>query len=219
MPTFMSVAPLLVVVVMDRTDGQPTTCTVARVGGVVVTRTKFRDHAKASDINSKASDIDPKADPRSHPLRPYLNYISSWYKRFGPISEQGRCVFAQRDILQPPSQLLEDNMKALAYQNFEKYQTKYTKVVKTHGFGYWTSETTELLHPSDDMMDNVANASSSLQDGKSEGYNFVQFESGESTNAAIEKLNGSTINDQQIYAGKKLSKMDPSTYSAPPRPL
>lgn len=36
-------------------------------------------------------------------------------------------------------------------------------------------------------------------DGKSKGYGFVQFESEESANAAIEKLNGSTINDKQMY--------------------
>lgn len=36
-------------------------------------------------------------------------------------------------------------------------------------------------------------------DGKSKGYEFVQFESEESANAAIEKLNGSTINDKQMY--------------------
>lgn len=36
-------------------------------------------------------------------------------------------------------------------------------------------------------------------DGKSKGYGFVQFESEESANAAIEKLNGSTINDKQMH--------------------
>ncbi|KAK7244028.1 hypothetical protein RIF29_38846 [Crotalaria pallida] len=36
------------------------------------------------------------------------------------------------------------------------------------------------------------------EDGKSKGYGFVQFESEEAANAAIEKLNGSTIGDKQM---------------------
>ncbi|KAJ1378332.1 RNA-binding domain superfamily [Sesbania bispinosa] len=46
------------------------------------------------------------------------------------------------------------------------------------------------------------------EDGKSKGYGFVQFESEESANTAIEKLNGSTINDKQIYVGKFVKKSD-----------
>lgn len=37
------------------------------------------------------------------------------------------------------------------------------------------------------------------EDGKSKGYGFVQFDSEESANAAIEKLNGSTIGEKQMY--------------------
>lgn len=37
------------------------------------------------------------------------------------------------------------------------------------------------------------------EDGKSKGYGFVQFESEESANAAIEKLNGCTVRDKQMY--------------------
>ena len=37
------------------------------------------------------------------------------------------------------------------------------------------------------------------EDGKSKGYGFVQFESEESSNVAIEKLNGSTVGDKQLY--------------------
>ncbi|KAF7804371.1 polyadenylate-binding protein 7-like [Senna tora] len=44
--------------------------------------------------------------------------------------------------------------------------------------------------------------------GSSKGYGFVQFESEESANAAIEKLNGSTIRDKQIYVGKFIKKND-----------
>ncbi|KAL9332029.1 hypothetical protein ACSQ67_001639 [Phaseolus vulgaris] len=36
-------------------------------------------------------------------------------------------------------------------------------------------------------------------DGKSKGYGFVQFESEESSHVAIEKLNGSTVGDKQLY--------------------
>lgn len=37
------------------------------------------------------------------------------------------------------------------------------------------------------------------EDGKSKGYGFVQFESEESANDAIEKLNGSTVGEKQMY--------------------
>uniref|UniRef100_A0A5B7AK56 Polyadenylate-binding protein n=1 Tax=Davidia involucrata TaxID=16924 RepID=A0A5B7AK56_DAVIN len=46
------------------------------------------------------------------------------------------------------------------------------------------------------------------EDGKSKGYGFVQFESEESANAAIEKLNGSTVGDKQMYVGKFVKKSD-----------
>ncbi|XP_038905827.1 polyadenylate-binding protein 7 [Benincasa hispida] len=45
-------------------------------------------------------------------------------------------------------------------------------------------------------------------DGKSKGYGFVQFESEDSANAAIESLNGFTIGDKQIYVGKFVRKSD-----------
>ncbi|KAK7345453.1 hypothetical protein VNO77_16057 [Canavalia gladiata] len=46
------------------------------------------------------------------------------------------------------------------------------------------------------------------EDGKSKGYGFVQFESEESANAAIEKLNGFTVRDKQIYVGEFVKKSD-----------
>lgn len=36
------------------------------------------------------------------------------------------------------------------------------------------------------------------EDGKSKGYGFVQFETEESANTAIEKLNGSTVDNKQM---------------------
>ncbi|KAL2229353.1 polyadenylate-binding protein 7 [Sesamum indicum] len=45
-------------------------------------------------------------------------------------------------------------------------------------------------------------------DGKSKGYGFVQFESETSAKAAIEKLNGSTDGDKQMYVGKFVKKSD-----------
>ncbi|GAB2300641.1 Polyadenylate-binding protein 7 [Dionaea muscipula] len=46
------------------------------------------------------------------------------------------------------------------------------------------------------------------EEGKSKGYGFVQFVSEVSANAAIEKLNGSTIAGKQIYVGKFVKKSD-----------
>ncbi|XAR69680.1 hypothetical protein NMG60_11001372 [Bertholletia excelsa] len=45
-------------------------------------------------------------------------------------------------------------------------------------------------------------------DGRSRGYGFVQFESEESANAAIEKLNGLSIGGKQIYVGSFVKKSD-----------
>ncbi|XP_028789635.1 polyadenylate-binding protein 7-like [Neltuma alba] len=45
-------------------------------------------------------------------------------------------------------------------------------------------------------------------DGKSKGYGYVQFQSEESANSAIERMNGSTIKDKQIYVGKFVKKSD-----------
>ncbi|PIN08952.1 Polyadenylate-binding protein (RRM superfamily) [Handroanthus impetiginosus] len=45
-------------------------------------------------------------------------------------------------------------------------------------------------------------------DGKSEGYGFVQFESEDSANAAIENLHGSIVEGKQMYVGKFVKKSD-----------
>ncbi|PRQ43716.1 putative polyadenylate binding protein [Rosa chinensis] len=47
-----------------------------------------------------------------------------------------------------------------------------------------------------------------FEDGKSKGYGFVQFESEESAIAAIDKLNGSTVGDKQLYVAKFVRKSD-----------
>ncbi|PSS23623.1 Polyadenylate-binding protein like [Actinidia chinensis var. chinensis] len=47
-----------------------------------------------------------------------------------------------------------------------------------------------------------------FDDGRSKGYGFVQFESEESANTAIEKLNGSSIGGKNIYVGKFLKRSD-----------
>ncbi|KAF5823704.1 hypothetical protein HanRHA438_Chr01g0042031 [Helianthus annuus] len=46
------------------------------------------------------------------------------------------------------------------------------------------------------------------EDGKSKGYGFVQFESEQCANAAIEKLNGTDVGGKQIYVGKFMKKSD-----------
>jgi len=39
-----------------------------------------------------------------------------------------------------------------------------------------------------------------VQDGKSKGHGFVQYDNQESANTAIEKLNGANIEGKQMYA-------------------
>nr|XP_043613621.1 polyadenylate-binding protein 7 [Erigeron canadensis] len=49
---------------------------------------------------------------------------------------------------------------------------------------------------------------STSEDGKSKGYGFVQFELEESSNAAIENLNGTNVGGKQIYVAKFMKKSD-----------
>lgn len=44
------------------------------------------------------------------------------------------------------------------------------------------------------------------QDGKSKGYGFVQFESEESANTAIDNINGTVVGGKQIYVGNFIKK-------------
>ncbi|KAJ6679078.1 POLYADENYLATE-BINDING PROTEIN [Salix purpurea] len=45
--------------------------------------------------------------------------------------------------------------------------------------------------------------------GQSKGYGFVQFDSEEAAQNAIDKLNGMLINDKQVYVGHFLRKQEP----------
>lgn len=44
--------------------------------------------------------------------------------------------------------------------------------------------------------------------GQSKGYGFVQYDSGEAAQKAIEKLNGMLLNDKQVYVGPFLRKQE-----------
>lgn len=44
--------------------------------------------------------------------------------------------------------------------------------------------------------------------GQSKGYGFVQYENEESSQKAIEKLNGMLLNDKQVYVGPFLRKQE-----------
>ncbi|KAL3532017.1 hypothetical protein ACH5RR_005538 [Cinchona calisaya] len=46
------------------------------------------------------------------------------------------------------------------------------------------------------------------EDRKSKGYGFVQFESEDSANSAIEKLNGSLVEDKEIFVAKFVKRSD-----------
>ena len=47
--------------------------------------------------------------------------------------------------------------------------------------------------------------------GQSKGYGFVQFDSEEAAQKAIEKLNGMLLNDKQVYVGPFLRKQERDT--------
>ncbi|KAI0501600.1 hypothetical protein KFK09_016545 [Dendrobium nobile] len=47
-----------------------------------------------------------------------------------------------------------------------------------------------------------------LQDGKSKGYGFVQFDSQDSANAAIENLNGTTVDGKKLFVNKFIKKSE-----------
>ncbi|XP_051150085.1 polyadenylate-binding protein 2-like [Andrographis paniculata] len=48
-------------------------------------------------------------------------------------------------------------------------------------------------------------------DGQSKGHGFVQFETQDAAQTAIDKLNGMLINDKQVYVGKFLRKQERET--------
>ncbi|KAL5059698.1 hypothetical protein RYX36_031302 [Vicia faba] len=48
------------------------------------------------------------------------------------------------------------------------------------------------------------------EDGKSKGFGYIQFGSEESANDDIQKMNGSTVRDKQIYVGKFIRKSERS---------
>ncbi|KAK4759562.1 hypothetical protein SAY87_022693 [Trapa incisa] len=63
----------------------------------------------------------------------------------------------------------------------------------------------ELFKPFGDILScKVA----TLDDGKSKGYGFVQFDSDESANAAIDNLNGSNVGGKQLYVAKFVKRSD-----------
>eukprot|EP00252_Welwitschia_mirabilis_P008073 TRINITY_DN19780_c0_g1_i3.p1 TRINITY_DN19780_c0_g1~~TRINITY_DN19780_c0_g1_i3.p1 ORF type:complete len:534 (-),score=139.16 TRINITY_DN19780_c0_g1_i3:1283-2812(-) len=47
-----------------------------------------------------------------------------------------------------------------------------------------------------------------MEDGKSKGHGFVQFDSGESAKEAIEKLNGQTLEGKEIFVGNFVRKTE-----------
>ncbi|KAL8549440.1 hypothetical protein ACS0TY_008321 [Phlomoides rotata] len=53
--------------------------------------------------------------------------------------------------------------------------------------------------------------------GQSKGYGFVQFDSAEAAQSAIDKLNGMLINDKQVYVGQFLRKQERDTSHSNPK--
>uniref|UniRef100_A0A0C9RIN6 Polyadenylate-binding protein n=1 Tax=Wollemia nobilis TaxID=56998 RepID=A0A0C9RIN6_9CONI len=64
------------------------------------------------------------------------------------------------------------------------------------------------LHETFNKFGNILSCKVAMQDGKSRGYGFVHFESEESANAAIENMDGTTIEGKQVYVGKFIKRQD-----------
>ncbi|KAL5075585.1 hypothetical protein RYX36_014569, partial [Vicia faba] len=75
----------------------------------------------------------------------------------------------------------------------------------THSGGYYS----RLLQEYDNSVLSAIKIVIS-EDGKSKGFGYIQFGSEESANDAIQKMNGSTVRDKQIYVGKFIRKSERS---------
>ncbi|XP_028789976.1 polyadenylate-binding protein 7-like [Neltuma alba] len=117
----------------------------------------------------------------------------------------------------------QDATRALEVKNHSKLKGKMIRVMWSHRDpearknGIANVFVKNLAEPIDnaglhELFQNFGKILSSkvvtFEDGKSKGYGFIQFESEDSANAAIEKLNGSTVRDKQIYVGKFVKKSE-----------
>lgn len=64
------------------------------------------------------------------------------------------------------------------------------------------------LHDTFIKFGNILSCKVATHDGKSKGYGFVHFETEESANEAIEKVNGMLIEGKQVYVGKFIKRND-----------
>ncbi|PIA54879.1 hypothetical protein AQUCO_00901051v1 [Aquilegia coerulea] len=72
-----------------------------------------------------------------------------------------------------------------------------------------TSVDNVKLHEMFSKFGNILSCKVALTlDGKSLGYGFVQFDSAESSSAAISNLNGTTVDDKPIYVGNFVKRSD-----------
>lgn len=70
----------------------------------------------------------------------------------------------------------------------------------------------KALHDTFSVFGNILSCKVATDfNGQSKGYGFVQFESEESAQKAIEKLNGMLLNDKQVYVGPFLRKQERET--------
>eukprot|EP00249_Psilotum_nudum_P024057 c29075_g1_i1 orf=644-1756(+) len=66
----------------------------------------------------------------------------------------------------------------------------------------------KALHDTFVAFGKILSSKVAMQDGKSRGYGFVHFESEDSANMAIEKVNGMMIEGKKVYVGKFMKKSE-----------
>eukprot|EP00249_Psilotum_nudum_P024059 c29075_g1_i3 orf=339-2252(+) len=66
----------------------------------------------------------------------------------------------------------------------------------------------KVLHDTFVAFGKILSSKVAMQDGKSRGYGFVHFESEDSANMAIEKVNGMMIEGKKVYVGKFMKKSE-----------
>ncbi|KAG5238889.1 polyadenylate-binding protein [Salix suchowensis] len=102
----------------------------------------------------------------------------------------------------------QDAARALEMLNFTPLNGSPIRVMYSHR----DPSVRKTLHDTFSVFGNILSCKVATDpSGQSKGYGFVQFDSEEAAQKAIEKLNGMLMNDKQVYVGPFLRKQERDT--------